>query len=183
MQTSAASAGPPQPADTALTCRRRFLNACACQLVDRPPVWLMRQAGRALPEYRALRQQHSFLELVQTPELAAEITLQPVRRFGFDAAILFSDILVTAEGLGQRYHFDEKHGLRMDFAVHSAADLARLDVQALPERLQYVPGALRRVKAALADQTALIGFAGSPWCTCWWPRDRGWWECRPARRP
>ena len=123
----------------------------------------MRQAGRALPEYRGLRQKHSFLELVQTPELAAEVTLQPIRRFGFDAAILFSDILVTAEGLGQKYRFDDDHGLRMDFALHSAADIARLDAGALPERLQYVPDALRRVKAALGDQTTLIGFAGSPW--------------------
>jgi len=163
MQTSAASAEPPWPAATSLTGRRRFLDACACRPVDRRPVWLMRQAGRALPEYRALRQKHSFLELVQTPDLAAEVTLQPVRRFGFDAAILFSDILVTAEGLGQKYRFDDKHGLRMDFALHSAADIARLDARAMPERLQYVPDALRRVKAVLGDQTTLIGFAGSPW--------------------
>ncbi len=163
MRTTAASAEPPRPAATALTCRRRFLNACACQPVDRPPVWLMRQAGRALPEYRALRQKHSFLELVQTPGLAAEVTLQPVRRFGFDAAILFSDILVTAEGLGQKYRFDENNGIQMDFALRSAADIARLDAGALPERLQYIPRALRLVKAALGEQTALIGFAGSPW--------------------
>jgi uroporphyrinogen decarboxylase len=163
MQTSAASAEPPWPADNALTCRWRFLNACACQLVDRPPVWLMRQAGRALPEYRALRQQHSFLELVQTPDLAAEVTLQPIRRFGFDAAIMFSDILVTAEGLGQKYRFDEDNGIRMEFALRSAADIARLDAGALPERLQYVARALRQVKSALGDRTALMGFAGSPW--------------------
>jgi uroporphyrinogen decarboxylase len=163
MQTSAASAEPPRPAATGLAGRRRFLDACACQAVDRPPVWLMRQAGRALPEYRALRQKHSFLELVQTPDLAAEVTLQPVRRFGFDAAILFSDILVTAEGLGQKYRFDDHHGIRMDFALHSAADIARLDARAMPERLRYIPRALRLVKAALGEQTALIGFAGSPW--------------------
>src|SRR5271167_4222547 len=91
------------PAPPGLTNRQRFLAAAHCQPVDRPPVWLMRQAGRALPEYRQLKEKHTFLELVQTPELAAEVTLQPVRRFGFDAAILFSDILVTAEGLGQKY--------------------------------------------------------------------------------
>ena len=163
MQMTAATAGAPGPAATALTSRQRFLDACACQPVDRPPVWLMRQAGRALPEYRGLRQKHSFLDLVQTPELAAEVTLQPVRRFGFDAAILFSDILVTAEGLGQKYRFDESHGIQMDFALRSAADIARLDARALPERLQYLPRALRLVKTALANQTALIGFAGSPW--------------------
>ena len=131
--------------------------------------WIVRPSGScARPGARCrniarLRQKHSFLELVQTPELAAEVTLQPVRRFGFDAAILFSDILVTAEGLGQKYRFDESHGIQMDFALRSAADIARLDARALPERLQYLPRALRLVKTALANQTALIGFAGSPW--------------------
>src|SRR5512135_458747 len=85
--------------------RGRFQAACLSQPVDRPPVWLMRQAGRCLPEYRALKEKHSFLELVQTPELAAEVTLQPIRRFNFDAAIIFSDILVIAEGMGQGYRF------------------------------------------------------------------------------
>ena len=143
--------------------RDRFLLACRCQPVDRPPVWLMRQAGRALPEYRALKQKHSFLELVQTPDLAAEATLQPIRRFDFDAAILFSDILVAAEGLGQGYEFSDNGGIAMDFTLDSAADIDRLEVSALPERLQYIGKALSLVKAALAGRTALIGFAGSPW--------------------
>jgi uroporphyrinogen decarboxylase len=145
------------------TNRRRFLDACHCRRVDRPPVWLMRQAGRALPEYRKLKEKHPFLKLVHTPELAAEVTLQPVRRFDFDAAILFSDILVVAEGLGQGYQFREGGGIQMDFTLNTMTDLKGLDVSALSERLDYIPGALKLVKAKLGGKTGLIGFAGSPW--------------------
>ncbi len=123
----------------------------------------MRQAGRALPEYRALKEKHTFLELVQTPELAAEVTLQPIRRFDFDAAILFSDILVIAEGLGQRYQFRERGGIEMEFLLQSQADVDRLEVGAVTERLHYVAKALPLIKSALGGRTALIGFAGSPW--------------------
>jgi uroporphyrinogen decarboxylase len=147
----------------ALSGRQRFLKASNCEAVDRPPVWLMRQAGRALPEYRALKEKHSFLELVQTPDLAAEVTLQPIRRFGFDAAILFSDILVLAEGLGQPYQFRERGGIEMEFLLSSPSDIDRLEVQRVNERLQYVAKALPLVKSDLGDRTALIGFAGSPW--------------------
>src|SRR5260221_2604088 len=143
--------------------RQRFLNACHCQPVDRPPVWLMRQAGRALPEYRSLKKNHGFLELVQTPELAAEVTLQPVRRFGMDAAILFSDILVVAEAMGQPYRFGEKGGIEMEFALDSAEDIARLDAGAVTSRLQYVARALPLVRSGLGEKTALVGLAGSPW--------------------
>src|SRR5215831_3691513 len=143
--------------------RQRFLDACHCRPVDRPPVWLMRQAGRALPEYRALKEKHTFIELVQTPELAAEVTLQPIRRFGFDAAILFSDILVVAEGLGQPYQFRERGGIEMDFLLGSAADVERLEPQRVNERLAYVAKALPLIRTELGDRTALIGFAGSPW--------------------
>ncbi len=145
------------------TARERFRRACRCLPVDRPPVWLMRQAGRALPEYRKLKEKHSFLQLVQTPELAAEVTLQPVRRFGFDAAILFSDILVIPEAMGQAYRFRETGGVVMDFAVASAVDVAKLSVDRVAERLHYATEALRLVRSVLLDQTALIGFAGSPW--------------------
>src|ERR1051326_5591902 len=160
--TATPAAMGPTPAGT-LTNRERFLKACGCRAVDRAPVWLMRQAGRALPEYRALKDKHSFLELVQTPELAAEVTLQPIRRFNFDAAILFSDILVVAEGLGQRYQFRERGGIEMEFLLRSAADIDRLELEAVTDRLQYVARALPLIKTELADRTALIGFAGSPW--------------------
>jgi uroporphyrinogen decarboxylase len=151
-----------RPADT-LTSRERFRCAARCLPVDRPPVWLMRQAGRALPEYRKLKETYTFVQLVQNPELAVEVTLQPVRRFGFDAAILFSDILVIPEALGQTYHFRETGGLVMDFAVKSATDIARLSVEQVCERLNYVDQALRLLRAELGDKTALIGFSGSPW--------------------
>lgn len=123
----------------------------------------MRQAGRALPEYRALKEKHTFLELVRTPELAAEVTLQPVRRFDFDAAILFSDILVVPEAMGQAYHFRESGGIEMEFAVRSPEDIRRLDPERVVERLQYVADALALIKPALEGRTALLGFAGAPW--------------------
>lgn len=154
------------PAKKIATCanaRQRFLAACACDAVDRPPVWLMRQAGRALPEYRALKERYTFLQLVQTPELAAEVTLQPIRRFGFDAAIFFSDILIACEAMGQNYHFRETGGIQMEFPIQSALDVARLQPGAVREKLQYVADALPIIKQELAGETALIGFAGSPW--------------------
>ena len=123
----------------------------------------MRQAGRALPEYRQLKAKHDFLELVRTPDLAAEVTLQPIRRFDFDAAILFSDILVVAEGLGQGYRFREKGGIQMDYPLRDHGDIAALDLAALEQRLEYIPRAIELLKQALSGKTALIGFAGSPW--------------------
>jgi uroporphyrinogen decarboxylase len=156
MKAASSQSGPP-------TSRQRFLHACRCEAVDRPPVWLMRQAGRVLPEYRRLKEKHTFLELVQNPELAAEVTLQPVRRFGFDAAILFSDILVIPEAMGQSYRFRETGGVVMDFAVRTSADIGRLSAGRVVERLGYVDQALRRLRQELGDRTALIGFAGSPW--------------------
>ena len=123
----------------------------------------MRQAGRALPEYRKLKETYTFVQLVQNPELAVEVTLQPVRRFGFDAAILFSDILVIPEAMGQTYHFRETGGVVMDFAVTTRADIERLSVERVVEHLSYVDKALRALRKELGDQTALIGFSGSPW--------------------
>jgi len=153
----------PSPGAVALTNRKRFNRAARCLPVDRPPVWLMRQAGRALPEYRKLKETYTFVQLVQNPELAAEVTLQPIRRFGFDAAILFSDILVIPEALGQTYFFKETGGVQMDFAVTSKADIDRLSVEQVCEKLSYVDNALRILRRELGDETALIGFSGSPW--------------------
>lgn len=143
--------------------RERFLAACHCDPVDRPPAWLMRQAGRSLPEYLAIKEKHSFTEIVQTPELAAQVTLQPVTRFGFDAAVLFSDILVVPEAMGQPYHFREDGGVQMEFPVRSADDIRRLDHRRVAERLRYVAEALALVKPSLDGRAALLGFAGSPW--------------------
>jgi uroporphyrinogen decarboxylase len=153
------------PSETpgSLTCRERFLRACACRPVDRPPVWLMRQAGRSLPEYRALRENFTFLELVRHPHLAAEVTLQPIRRFGFDAAIVFSDILVIPEALGQSYFFREGGGVEMAFRVRNLDDVRRLETGAVCERLAYVAHAIQLARKGLGNDRALIGFAGSPW--------------------
>lgn len=143
--------------------RERFLAACRCQPVDRPPIWVMRQAGRYLPEYRELKTQHSFHELVQTPALATEVTMQPLRRFDLDAAILFSDILVIPEALGQPYHFRDKGGIEMEFRLESDEDVQRLDSSKLVEKLDYVAQAIRSIRKEIQHDKALIGFGGSPW--------------------
>jgi uroporphyrinogen decarboxylase len=128
---------------------------------EKPPVWLMRQAGRYLPEYRELRaQKGGFLELVNDSEAAAEVTLQPIRRFGFDGAILFSDILVVPHAMGQDLWFEEGEGPRL---APKLVDHALSAFHAVPERLQPVYGTVERVAAALSPQTTFLGFAGSPW--------------------
>jgi uroporphyrinogen decarboxylase len=145
-----------------MTPRDRFLAACRVQPVDRPPVWLMRQAGRYLPEYRALREQHDFVSVCHRSELAAEVTLQPVRRFGMDAAILFSDILVVPEALGQTIAFPEG-GPTVSPPLRTAADLASLSGGSPVDRLGFVGEALHRIRAELGHDRALLGFAGAPY--------------------
>src|ERR1044072_2829034 len=125
-------------AEFELAARDRFLRALHCHPVDHTPVWLMRQAGRALPEYRKLKEKYTFLQLAQTPELAAEVTLQPIERFGFDAAIIFSDILVISEAVGVGYRFRETGGVEMNFKIQSSADIEKLSVDSIVERLTYV---------------------------------------------
>lgn len=128
-----------------------------------PPIWLMRQAGRYLPEYQATRAEAGdFLTLCFTPALAEEVTLQPIRRFGFDGAILFSDILVVPHGLGQKVWFEEGVGPRLE-PIERAEDMAGLALDALPERLAPVYEAVARLAASLPRETTLIGFAGAPW--------------------
>ncbi len=147
-----------------MTSRERFLQACACAPLDRPPVWIMRQAGRYLPEYRALKAKSSFLEMVKTPDLATEVTLQPLRRFDLDAAILFSDILVIPEALGQGYHFRDEGGIAMDYRLENKAQIEALaSAESVPETLSYVGAALKQIKGELGDTKALLGFGGSPW--------------------
>ncbi len=147
-----------------MTSRERFLAACAGQPLDRPPLRIMRQAGRYLPEYRKLKEKHGFLQMVRTPALAAEVTLQPLRRFPFDAAILFSDILVIPEALGQGYRFREEGGIAMEFRLETRAQVDALaPAAAVPERLAYVGDALGLLQRELAGRSALLGFGGSPW--------------------
>ena len=147
-----------------MTSRERFLAACACQKLDRPPVWVMRQAGRYLPEYRQLKAKSSFLDMVRTPELATEVTLQPLRRFRIDAAILFSDILVIPEALGQGYRFREEGGIAMEYRLETRAQVDALaPAESVPGRLAYVAEALRLIRNELSGSRALLGFGGSPW--------------------
>jgi len=140
-----------------------FLQALAGkQPRGRVPIWLMRQAGRYLPEYRKVRAEAgSFLDLCYTPKLAAEVTLQPIRRFGFDAAIIFSDILIVPHALGQHVTFEEGEGPRLE-PISTAADLARLDPARVEERFGLVYEAIRETVAGLGS-TPLIGFCGAPW--------------------
>ncbi|NBC96974.1 MAG: uroporphyrinogen decarboxylase [Deinococcus-Thermus bacterium] len=141
----------------------RFLDVLAGRPVDRPPFWYMRQAGRYLPEYRAVRAEAgSFLDLCFDPARACEVTLQPLRRYGMDAAILFSDILVIPHALGQPLAYVEGEGPKLDPVVDAAA-LGRLDAGRLHDVLGPVYETVERVRAGLPDGTALIGFAGAPW--------------------
>jgi len=148
-----------------MTSRTRFLDACRCEPLPRPPLWVMRQAGRYLPEYRALKAKTSFLEMVKTPDLAIEVTLQPLRRFpGLDAAILFSDILVIPEALGQPYAFRDAGGIAMAYRMETQAQIGALIPAAdAIGRLSYVTDALRGLKKELGESKALLGFGGSPW--------------------
>lgn len=140
-----------------------FLSVLSGQTCSPPPMWLMRQAGRYLPEYREVRKTvPSFLDLCLTPKLAAEVTLQPLRRFPFDASIVFSDILIVPFALGQSVTFVEGEGPKLD-PIRDAAALSKLDPEAAPEKLSPVYETVERVVAGLPDGVPLIGFCGAPW--------------------
>ena len=142
----------------------RLLRALLRQPVDRTPVWMMRQAGRYLPEYRATRQQAgSFLDLCKNAELACEVTMQPLRRYPMDAAILFSDILTVPDAMGLGLYFEEGEGPRFRKTVRTEEDLAALGSIDAADDLGYVMAAVRTIRRELNGKVPLIGFSGSPW--------------------
>ncbi len=145
-----------------LTAKERFLKACRQEPVDRPPVWMMRQAGRYLPEYRAIRKNHATLAMMKDPDIACEITVQPVDIVKVDAAILYSDILIVPEAMGLKLDFVKDHGPVFDQAVRSTEALFRLNRRDVPERCPFVFEAIRKIKKKIPADFPLLGFAGAP---------------------
>ncbi len=142
--------------------RRKILRVLEGETLSPPPIWLMRQAGRYLPEYRQVRAKAgSFLDLCYSPKHAVEVTLQPIRRYGFDAAILFSDILVIPDAMRRNVRFTEGHGPEMD--PIDVGGIERLDVAPVMEHLAPVMETVRRLRLELPDETTLLGFCGAPW--------------------
>jgi uroporphyrinogen decarboxylase len=139
-----------------------FLRACRRESVDRTPVWFMRQAGRYMAEYRALRQNYTLLQLCRTPDLATEVTLQPVRRIDVDAAILFSDLLIPLEPMGIAFDFVKGEGPAIERPIRSAADIDAVRVVDPRETISYTFAAIRQIKQELGERIPLIGFAGAP---------------------
>jgi len=139
-----------------------YIDAIKKAKVDYTPIWIMRQAGRYLPEYMEVRSKHSFLTVCKTPELATLVTLQPLRRFELDAAILFSDILVIPEALGQDLEFTDSQGPKLSPQVLVDQDLEELETDGFLQRLYYISDAVKMIRKELAADKALIGFSGSP---------------------
>jgi uroporphyrinogen decarboxylase len=140
-----------------------FLRACRREPVERTPVWMMRQAGRYLPSYREVRARADFLTMVGTPELAVEVTLQPVDQLGVDAAIIFSDILVVPQAMGMGLSVEDGIGPRFHHPLRTGADFERLRPVVPEESLEYVLAALKLARSELGGRVPLIGFAGAPW--------------------
>ncbi|MHB8868650.1 MAG: uroporphyrinogen decarboxylase, partial [Thermoleophilia bacterium] len=140
----------------------RFLRACRREAVDCTPVWMMRQAGRYLEEYRALRAEHSFLEMCRTPELAAEVTVQPLRRFDLDAAIIFADILLPLPGMGVDLEFAKGEGPVIGNPVRSAGDVDALRPLEPEKHVPFLAEAIQMVRREIEGRVPLIGFSGAP---------------------
>lgn len=140
-----------------------FIRACKGEKTERTPVWIMRQAGRYLPEYRAIREKYDFLTTCKTPELASEVTIQPIDIIETDAAILFSDILVIPEAMGMHLELIESKGPVFDDPIRAADQIENLQTEGAVERLDYVMQAIKMTKEKLAGRVPLIGFSGSPW--------------------
>jgi uroporphyrinogen decarboxylase len=140
----------------------RFLRACRRQPVDRTPVWFMRQAGRYMAEYRSIREKHPILEVVKTPELAVEVTLQPIRTFDLDAAIIFADILPPLEGMGLDLEFVKGIGPVIHNPLRRVADIEALRVPPAAEAVDFTLEAIRLARHELNDTLPLIGFSGAP---------------------
>jgi uroporphyrinogen decarboxylase len=146
-----------------------YLRALKGEIVERPPVWMMRQAGRYLPEFQEIKKKYDFFTRCQTPELAAEITVQPIRRYGMDAAILFSDILVIPQAMNIEVEMKNGIGPWLPNPIRSMADVEKVIVPDIDETLGYVMDGIKLTKQMLDDDIPLIGFAGSPWtilCYC-----------------
>ncbi len=167
---------------TPKTAKKRMLQALAGETLETPPVWLMRQAGRYLPEYRMLRGKAAgFLEFCYTPELAAEATLQPVRRFAMDAAILFSDILVVPDALGQPVDFRDGEGPVLQ-PIRSMAGVKSLQTRRILDHLRPVFDTIKGLSLEIPDDVALIGFAGAPWTVAvYMVEGRGGGDCGTVR--
>ena len=145
-----------------MTGRERMLAACRRQPVDATPVWYMRQAGRALPEYRKLREKHAILEIAKNPDLATQVSLMPVRRFGVDAAVLYADIMLVLESMGLPYRIDPDVGPIVPSPVRTDDDVAALLAIPAEEATPYVFDAIRQIRSELGGRTAVVGFAGGP---------------------
>ena len=140
-----------------------FLKALKGEDLHRPPVWIMRQAGRYLPDFMRLKEKYDFFTRCQTPELACEITIMPIKQIGLDAAIIFSDILVIPQAMGVKVEMKNNFGPYIEFPIRSKSDIENLDIYNIEERLDYVFKAIDMTKKALNNEVPLIGFAGSPW--------------------
>lgn len=165
-----------------LTPRQRVLAALDGSDLDRPPLWLMRQAGRYLPGYRAVRAQHSFWAVCKTPELSTEVALEPLALFPLDAAIVFSDILTVPDALGLDVTFGAGEGPRIGKRLRTASDLAAWRTEGVSQRLEFVGAAVRHLRAAIGPDRGLFGFAGAPWTLyCYIVEGQGSDDFRAAR--